>query len=195
MIPLEPEQEVSRLKSTRASLISQLHEVTVPAAATCSVRSVSETSPLSPLSDSEAEPVDFPNSSSYDPPYKPRAKHAFPRSRQLAPLSPADSSTVQTVPDNFAITLHAALSRQPRDGPLPFSSTHIELSLAWHEPEWFKWIPGRKYVPAMNLAFVEGEKGTVAVYKKQNDRPGIVRGLVKGVVGSLPVVWRVAGWL
>jgi hypothetical protein len=139
--------------------------------------------------------------STYQPLYKPRAKRhigasqSLPATQARIPLPSSSLSSSLSASDKFTITLHAALSRQPRDGPLPFSLPHIELHLAWPEPERFKWVPGRKWVPSWRLSYVEGEDGVIVVRTNQDEKRGMVRGLAKGVVGSLPVVWRFAGWL
>ena len=55
-------------------------------------------------------------------------------------------------------------------------------------------MPGRKWVPSLNLSYVKGEEA-VTVWKKEDGRSEMVKRFVKGIVGSLPVVWRLADWL
>ena len=55
-------------------------------------------------------------------------------------------------------------------------------------------MPGRKWVPSLNLSYVKGEEA-VTVWKKEDGRSEMVKRFVKGIVGSLPIVWRLADWL
>ena len=84
----------------------------------------------------------------------------------------------------------------------------MELHVAWPEPERYKWLPGVKYIPTWSLRYAENDNGVLALLEDV-ERNGVVaelikghsmahqmaRGMVKGVVGRLPVVWRLAGWL
>jgi hypothetical protein len=102
----------------------------------------------------------------YVPPYTPRAGHQH---RRYAPLSGKH--------EDLAVTLHAGITRQPRDGSLPVQVPHVELHLAWKE----------KGLPDWNVRVVGGW---------QNGRQmGMIRWMVKGVIEQLPVVWRLSAWL
>ena len=130
-------------------------------------------------------------SSTYQPPYQPRIKNG---SAVLSPALFPSAALSQALSNDFSLTFHATLSRQPHDGPLPFSQPHMELRLAWPEPKWFKWVPGRKWVPDVSLKYVEGGEREMVVRRPEAEKRGMIRGLVKSVVQSLPVVWRLARW-
>ena len=95
----------------------------------------------------------------YIPPYQPRVRPDGKASNQNPPPSLPDS----TSSENFAVTLHASLSRHSRDGPLPYRAPHLELHLAWVEPERFAWVPGRRLLPEWSLRYGGGDPGQQAV--------------------------------
>lgn len=131
----------------------------------------------------------------YIPPYKVRhsAVHRPPR-----PISP---SAPPIEDQKFAITLLAGVSRQSRTDPLSLTIPHVELYLAWNEPRSWLWLPARKYIPAIDLRLVK--TGQEVVLRESGGgrhevvemRQGLVRGVVRGVVGRLPIVWRLANWV
>lgn len=59
----------------------------------------------------------------------------------------------------IAISMFAGLTRH-RTSPLPISAPHLELQVVWpdkdsllYDQQWFKWVPGRRYIPSWGLRF------------------------------------------
>ena len=139
------------------------------------------------------------DSETYIPPYTPR-KSAEQRSYTIA----RTAEDVNHADAAYAFTLLAGIARQSTSDPLSLTIPHIELYLAWKEPKSWLWIPARKYIPAINLHLVRSGAGQEVVLANQEMREkgqeaerrrGIVRGVARGVVGRLPVVWRLANWI
>lgn len=78
---------------------------------------------------------------------------------------------------------------------------HIELYLAWSEPRNWLWVPARKYIPAgmdirlVNPGAVVDDPAASWLTERQKRKDGFVRIVIKEVVGRLPIVWRMAGWI
>lgn len=108
----------------------------------------------------------------YVPPYRVR-----PTASRRLDVRPADDG------EKLSLVLHANLTRHSRDTPLPFNSApRVEVRLAWKDRKAWAWVPGVWLIPDWEVRYVRGEYG-------------LVRTVVRGVVGSLPIVWRLAAWL
>jgi hypothetical protein len=108
----------------------------------------------------------------YVPPYRVRPT----ASRRLDVLPAGDG-------EKLSLVLHANLTRHSRDTPLPFNSApRVEVRLAWKDRKAWAWVPGVWLIPDWEVRYVRGEYG-------------LLRTVVRGVIGSLPIVRRLAAWL
>lgn len=108
----------------------------------------------------------------YVPPYRVR-----PTASRRLDVRPADDG------EKLSLVLHANLTRHSRDTPLPFNSApRVEVRLAWKDRKAWAWVPGAWLIPDWEVRYVRGEYG-------------LLRTVVRGVIGSLPIVWRLTSWL
>jgi len=145
-----------------------------------------ERTPLSPSSSKGSPPQ--PATSDYVPPYQPR-KSAVTFAPPQDPASPATPNNPE-----LAVSVFASLGQATP--ALPYLvPRRVELHLAWAEPHTWTWVPGRRWIPEWNMHVVLGAPGGTAAHSGSRGLLGWSRGVVREVVGTLPVVWRLKNWV
>ena len=108
----------------------------------------------------------------YVPPYKPRKTY-----------TPMPLSNSAEKSENLSLSLFASITRH-HDVPYA-SGRRLEVRLGWNDdPRSLAWVPGRKFIPDWTIEYVA---------RRVED--GFVRKTVKGTLGYLPVLWRLAEWI
>nr|XP_031857374.1 uncharacterized protein CI109_007238 [Kwoniella shandongensis]KAA5524446.1 hypothetical protein CI109_007238 [Kwoniella shandongensis] len=85
-----------------------------------------------------------------------------------------------------ALTFYAGLGHPSQALP-QLSRYRLEVSLAWNDPTFLRWLPGRSYIPDWNLKLVGGRPEEPIVFD--------VRETTRAVISRIPIVWRFASWL